>query len=127
MGVGSCWAGMQDLCRARLIKANRCLLQLHGSLRHGNLRGFSFVEGMFCGVNIPCTEAFGLEIVWVGDSALKAIFISEIYHSLEWKGCKLSMKTSRGVPSRANSYIGEPLMALAVVENILKRKQILEK
>ena len=67
----------EDLCGTREIRTSRCLSQFHESLRHGNLRGFRFVEGAYYGADISFKESLCLRIVQAGGSVLKAVQISQ--------------------------------------------------
>ena len=58
---------------------------------------------------------------------LKSVFISEDVPLLGVKVCLLSVKTSRGVPSRADGSVRLPVTELAVVGDIWKRKVYLGK
>ena len=46
---------------------------------------------------------------------LKQYLPMMMYHSLELKGCQLSVKILGGVPLRANGFFRWPISALAVV------------
>ena len=67
MGYRDVWSFrlvVQDLHRARHIRANRCFSKFQESLGHGNLGGFSFDEGTFHGVDILFNKADGFAIEW---------------------------------------------------------------
>ena len=55
---------------------------------------------------------------------LKLYLSVKVHHYVELKGCLFSVKKSTGVSLKANSSVWEPMIALAVVEDIWRKRDL---
>ena len=100
--------------------------QFHQCLRHWDCRGISLSEGTFHVADLPFNEALGLRVLWDG-SGMKPYLYVRVYHSLELKGCPLSVKNSRNVPLMVNSSIRQLMTMVVVIQDTWNRKGYFDK